>query len=43
MVTWNNSDIGRRTERLQPLSDLLKFTGEADVGQIARNDDMIQR
>ena len=36
MIAGDNRDVGRRTEGLKPLSGLLEFTRQADVGQITR-------
>jgi hypothetical protein len=42
MIAGDNRDVGRRPEGLKPLSGLLEFTRQADVGQITRNDDVVQ-
>lgn len=43
MVARDNGDVGRRAKGLQPLAGLLKLTGQAKLGQIARNHDMVRR
>ena len=42
MIAGDNRDIGRGTEGFKPLSGLLEFAWQADVGQITCNDDVVQ-
>lgn len=43
MITRDYGHFGRRTQRLQPTSNLLTFIGKADVGQVARDDNVVRR
>jgi hypothetical protein len=42
VIAGDNRDVGWRTEGLKPLSGLLEFSRQADVGEITRNDDVVQ-
>ena len=42
MIAGDNRNVGGRTEGFKPLSGLLEFSRQADVGEITRNDDVVQ-